>query len=497
MRREMRRENFFDWLVLRRSFLLFGGFLSGITIHSITPLTKYPTSVWIILSGLLGAGLYFNKRSRSLLFPVIMCFLLGLLRFDLSIPQALRPEFNNQSAVITNIWQGHYGENAEIKIRPEKFWQAPQKVQVTLKKRLPIGSKILLTCKTKKRSQEQSSSRLNYYMSYHYANGYCGSAKITMTSPPSWYDFRNHFYTWRQYANRRISSALPGDNGVLVAGLLYGERNMSQTSKELFQRAGLTHLIAVSGSNFTIIVTLVFSLLLGLGLWRHQAFNATTFAILLFFGFVGFSASVARAAIMGWVLLLARHWGRVANIWHLCLLAATILCLFDPWLLFFDAGFALSFLATIGLVIWTPIFSQKMRFLPEVYGLREAAATTFSATLMTMPYVSLVFERISLAGLLTNIIAVPVVPWAMLFGSITAAVGNMHPTFNLPALGLTKIIFFSAEIANIFPWLDIHTKGSNLFISLGTYALIIRLWFLLRQKNDLYTKQSIFCNPNT
>ncbi len=497
MRREMRRENFYVWLALRRNYFLFASFLTGIAVHSLTPLTRYPTSVWTALGILLLLSLLLNQKIRSLLFPIIACLLLGLFRFDLSIPLDLPSEFNNKTAVITNVWQGKYGQNAEIKIKPEHFWQAPQKIQTPLKDSIPIGSKVALSCKIKERKQNSSNSVINFYMSFHYASGYCGSTKIQLISPPAWYDFREHFYHWRQYANRRISSAIPGDNGVLIAGLLYGERNMSETSKELFRKAGLTHIIAVSGSNFTIIVTVIFSFLLGLGLWRHQAFNFTTLAILLFFGFVGFSASVARAAIMGWILLLARHWGRVANIWHLCLLAASVLCLLDPWLLFFDAGFALSFLATIGLVIWTPIFSEKFKVIPEFWGLREAAATTFSATLMTMPYIALVFERISLAGLLTNMVAVPVVPWAMLFGTITAVFGEFNLYLNLPSLGLAKVIFLSAQIAELFPWMDIHIKGSNIFIFLGTYALIMRLWFLLRQKNELYTKQSIFCNPTT
>jgi competence protein ComEC len=325
----------------------------------------------------------------------------------------------------------------------------------------------------------------------------CGSVKTQITHPPAFWDLRDAFRLWREGANRRISSVVAGDEGILIAGLLYGERNLSPSAKDLFRRAGLTHIIAVSGSNFTLIVTVVFTILLGLGLWRHQAFTVTTAAMVLFFGFVGFSASVARAAVMGWVLLLSRQLGRGYNIWYLCLLAASILCLFDPWMLIFDAGFALSFLATIGLVTYTPIFLERMSFLPAAWGLREAAATTFAATLMTTPYISLIFDRVSLAGLFSNMVAVPVVPWAMLFGFLSAAFGHVAPFINLPTLGLSKIIFLSAKIADICPWMDIHIQDMNLPLCLGMYALIVRLWFLLRKKNDLYTKQSIYCNPPT
>jgi ComEC/Rec2-related protein len=486
----MRGETIISWLHLRRRMLYFAGFLFGIVIHSITPLTGYSIYVWLLLSITFSvAFIIANSRYKFFSF-IIAAFIFGLFRFDLSVPPILPSKLDSTPATIQNIWQSSYGKKANITF-------ASSKIQINLKDDIPIGSKVLITCNIKPRIQEAGESNYQFYMWQYYSDGYCGSSKIDIISPPTWYDMRSSFATWRNLANRRITSAIPGDEGILIAGLLYGERNLSPQAKELFRRAGLTHIIAVSGSNFTIIVTVIFSILLGLGLWRHQAFTVTTVSMLLFFGFVGFSASVARAAIMGWILLLARHLGRAPNIWHLCLLSAALLSLYDPWMFAFDAGFALSFLATIGLVIWTPIFMEKLSRLPAIWGFREAAATTCAATLMTTPYISLVFERISLAGLFTNLIAVPIVPWAMLFGSFSATLGSELPFINYPTLGLSKIIFLSAKIAEVFPWLDIHISGMNFFFCIGTYALIIRLWFLLRQKNDLYTKQSIFCNPDT
>ncbi|MBD3281223.1 hypothetical protein GF391_00565 [Candidatus Uhrbacteria bacterium] len=486
----MRGEKIIGWLYLRRRMLYFGGFLLGTSIHSITPLTKYSPNVWTVLSLIFFLTFLVTKHRYRFISIAIAMLILGLLRFDLSVPASLPSNFESTPAVIQNIWQSRYGKKANISIDGAK-------VQINLKDNIPIGSKIKLTCKLKPRLKEEGQSNYQFYMWQYYAMGYCGNAKIQMVADPPWYDLRHAFYTWREQANRRIMGVIPGDEGILIAGLLYGERNLSPAAKELFRRAGLTHIIAVSGSNFTIIVTVVFSILLGLGLWRHQAFTITTAAMLLFFGFVGFSASVARAAIMGWVLLLSRQLGRSPNIWHLCLLSAFLLALIDPWMPAYDAGFALSFLATMGLVTWTPIFTKLFHPLPAAAGLREAAATTGAATLMTMPYIAFVFGRVSLAGLFTNLIAVPLVPWAMLFGAISAGFGAFHHTINLPGLGLSKLIFISARIADVFPWMDIHINGMNVIILIGTYALIIRLWFLLSEKNDLYTKQSIFCNPHT
>jgi ComEC/Rec2-related protein len=473
------------------------GFLVGIAVHSVSPLAKYSISVWLPISIILGLSFIIANKQKRFLFFIFLSTTIGLYRFDLSVPEPLPSALNSTPVIIQSVWQSTYGKKANVIIPASNSGSASAKIQISLKEDIAIGSKINLTCSLKPREQEEGESKYQYYMWQNYSQGFCNSAKMENITPPAFYDLRESFSNWRKLANGRISSAIAGDEGVLIAGLLYGERNLSPQAKELFRRAGLTHIVAVSGSNFTIIVTVIFSILLGIGLWRHQAFTITTAAMLLFFGFVGFSASVARAAIMGWILLLARHLGRSPNIWHLCLLSAALLSLYDPWMFAFDAGFALSFLATIGLVIWTPIFTERLHRLPEIGGLREAAATTCAATLMTTPYISLIFERISLAGLFTNLVAVPIVPWAMLFGSISAIFGTQLQFVNLPTLGLSKIIFLSARIAEIFPWMDIHISGMNFFFCIGTYALIIRLWFLLRKKNDLYTKQSIFCNPTT
>ncbi len=493
----MRGERIFGFIAIWSKLLYFAGFLLGVAIHSATPYYKYTFSLWLILSfSLLIIFFLFSKRSvHTVVF--FLAVVLGIFRFDLSVPVLLSGSVESASATVQNVWPGSYGINAHVMVDPGGVSAVPIKLQLSLKDAIPIGSKIGLQCVIKNNQKFADESAYQQTMSYYYIGQNCANAKIQIIESPPFWDLRDAFRLWRDGAKRRISSALPGDEGILIAGILYGERNLSPSAKDLFRRAGLTHIIAVSGSNFTLIVTLVFSILLGFGLWRHQAFTVTTAVMILFFGFVGFSASVARAALMGWILLLSRQLGRSNNIWYLCLLAASALCLYDPWMLVYDAGFALSFLATIGLVSYTPIFIERMSFIPSAGGLREAAATTFAATLMTTPYISLVFDRVSLAGLFTNLIAVPIVPWAMLFGFISATLGGALAYADLPALGLSKAIFLSAKIADIFPWLDIHIEDMNLPLCLGMYALIARLWFLLRKKNDLYTKQSIYCNPPT
>lgn len=464
-------------------FYLFA-FLVGITIHSLFPLKQISMLVWSCLLLVMVAVYSINKRSKILFFALLsLC--LGLLRFDLSIASGEFTANNRHQALIASLRPGKYGPQAIAKIEGRPTWHPPQKIRLNLKDPIPIGSKIEFDCMIKTIQKQEDQSKYDFYRLHYYGAYSCNPQNINILAQPNPLDFRYDFYNWRASLTGRIQSEIPGDDGILIAGVLYGERGMSAQNEELFRRAGLTHIIAVSGSNMTLIVSIVFAVFLGLGLWRRQAFQITCVSIIAFTFFVGLSASVLRAAIMGILVLTARHLGRITKPGHLLMAAATILCIYNPWMFVYDAGFALSFLASIGLIYGSSVLIEKLSYIPEFFGLREAAATTLAASIMTIPYIALVFERLSLAGLFTNLAAVPLVPWLMLLGAASALTSGtlIAPLFALPAAGVSKIIFSVSGLVNIFPWLDIHINGMNLVFCLGTYAFIIIFWYRLRQKN--------------
>lgn len=296
---------------------------------------------------------------------------------------------------------------------------------------------------------------------------------------------------WRARVTERITARLPKDDAALVAGILYGERMFSRQETENFRTAGLTHIVAVSGSNVTIVVQCVTLLMLKSGLRRRHAFLVISFALILFVGFVGFAAAVARAAFMGWLVLLGREVGRPTSSFRLLLVAAVILLLIDPWQLVFDVGFALSFLAMGGLLAWAPVFERWFAWLPERFSLREIVSTTFAATLTTSPYIAWFFQRVSLAGLLTNIIALPLVPFIMAGGFAMVAWGNLPGAAYLavPVLGLTSAVRGIAALSRHLPWLDIRLERFSFFAMSAVYALIIYSWLKLRDRSHVFPSQ--------
>lgn len=210
----------------------------------------------------------------------------------------------------------------------------------------------------------------------------------------------------------------------LAAGILYGERSgFDPELKDNFSRAGITHIVAVSGYNITIIVWILMSVLIFIGLYRQQAFWICLCLIFLFVIFTGASASAVRAGLMGTILLFAQFLGRKSDAFRLLVYAATILALANPLILVWDVGFQLSFLATVGLLYLVPILekkikSDKMKNYQNLV-LKDYLLPTFSATIFTFPLISYSFGYFSVFSILANLLIIWLIPVLMFFSFVS------------------------------------------------------------------------------
>ncbi len=213
----------------------------------------------------------------------------------------------------------------------------------------------------------------------------------------------------------RLTRLFPEPEAALITGLLTGERRgFNKRVLDDFATTGLTHLVAISGTNVTIIIGILGGLLFWLPLkWR---FFPQVVAIALFTLFVGASASVVRAAVMGILGLTALELGRIRDTRLAILWTAFFMTLWKPEQLWWDAGFQLSFAAVIGVTEIGPRLQEAFSKIPETLGLRDSLAMTLAAQITTLPVSILTFGRVSLIAPLSNILAAPFVPIAMLFG---------------------------------------------------------------------------------
>ena len=209
-----------------------------------------------------------------------------------------------------------------------------------------------------------------------------------------------------------------------MAGLLTGSRRgIPKELMEDFHRTGLTHIIAISGYNITIVIAFIASLLFFIP--PHIRFLPISIAIITFTIFVGASAAVVRAAIMGILGLLALQTGRLKSTRLLILWTALLMTTWNPKILYYDAGFQLSFLAVIGITEFSPLLDRLLKNVPRAFAIRESLQMTIAAQIATAPLIVLLFGRLSLIAPLTNVLVAPVIPLAMLLGTLAVCVSTV------------------------------------------------------------------------
>ncbi len=272
----------------------------------------------------------------------------------------------------------------------------------------------------------------------------------------------------------RLNTFFPEPQASLIAGILVGARRaIPPDLQTTMQRVGLTHIVALSGYNITIIVTMVFVLALHLGMGRRRAFWVIAAVLVSFLVFTGAPSSVVRASVMGVLVLIARRVGRMGRIWYALIFAATVMTLLNPRMLLHDAGFQLSFLATIGLVSVAPLLEPRLRWIPQTLGLQETMAATLGATIMTTPLIALQFGRMSLISPLVNAMVLPTLSIITILGFAAVLVPLVGPML-APAvwLLLAYLISVSEWFARL-PFASVPVPELSPAVLVVCYAVLI------------------------
>jgi competence protein ComEC len=239
-----------------------------------------------------------------------------------------------------------------------------------------------------------------------------------------------------------------------MAGILYGYRGGLGKAGELFQKTGTTHIIAVSGQNISIVANLLLTTLIFCRVHRKKSFYLICSGIILFVIFTGASSSAVRAGVMAILMLLARQIGRRATGLNLLIFTAVLLVLQNPFILIWDVGFQLSFLSTLGIMLFNPILNFYWRNIPEMLVVKEALVTTSSATIFTLPVILYTFGQISLVSVIVNVLLLWLVPILMFTGFISVLVGLFYFPLGdllawLPWLGMKYLFTVVKFFANL------------------------------------------------
>lgn len=289
----------------------------------------------------------------------------------------------------------------------------------------------------------------------------------------------------REMIEGRIRELFPEPEASLAIGLLTGTRaSFPARLTDDLRRSGLTHLTAVSGSNVAIVLVVLESLIFWLP--RRLRLLPLVGGVFLFGIFTGASASVIRACIMGSLGVLALHAGRLSGARRTILWTLGAMLLWNPLLLTGDLGFQLSFLSVIGILEVSPHLERILRRVPDTLALRESVALTLSSQITAGPWIAFKLGTFSTVSLGANLLAAPLVPWAMLgsAASVTASViGLGLPVAFVARLPLQGIIAVAHWPASL-PFASVDGIVIPAWVVMAYYAALVSvLWRLERTKN--------------
>ncbi len=305
--------------------------------------------------------------------------------------------------------------------------------------------------------------------------------------------FYSSLYSISDKFENSLNRTLPEPHASLAAGLILGlKRNIPDAFKDQLSITGLTHIIALSGYNVTIIVAVLADLLLGYVNRRKVFFIGTGF-ILCFVIMTGASSSVVRAAIFSFLVMLGKIIGRRADFTNIMILAALVMVLFNPFVLASDVGFQLSFLAFAGLIFLSPILGKMVETsraakLPDWF--RVPLVETLSAQIAVFPLILTIFGRVSIIGPFANVAVLWIVSWSMgfsflagLLGMIYYPLGKLATFIAWPTLEyIIKAVEFFARI----PGASIAAGKGIWPVEILLYILMITIIIFLSRRLRIY-----------
>lgn len=277
----------------------------------------------------------------------------------------------------------------------------------------------------------------------------------------------------RARAERALGSGMPAREAALARGFVLGEdERIDATTVEDFRRAGLSHLLAVSGQNVALLALLAMPLLALLGMPLRARLLWIVAAIAIYVPLAGGGPSIVRAGVMGVLTLLATFAGRRASRLYALAIAAIVTLAIDQRIAA-DIGWQLSFAAVLGILLMAAPLQKAIVGRLGSGGLRgalaEGVAVTVAATLATAPLIAFHFGELSAVSLFANLLALPAVAPAMWLGMLSS-IGAQVPGF--PAAVPNAIAApLLAYIASVASWCG-RPDWACLEVDLGVRGLV-------------------------
>ncbi|MDD5147536.1 MAG: ComEC/Rec2 family competence protein [Candidatus Daviesbacteria bacterium] len=275
----------------------------------------------------------------------------------------------------------------------------------------------------------------------------------------------------RNSLDQRISQFLPSPQAELLSGVLLGQNKTLPVTLKLGLRDTSTlHIVVASGQNLSLVAAFFLSLS-GL-IKRKYAIAFSLLAVVLYTLLTGVAVPVLRAAIMFSLASLAQIFGRQREGWWVLMLTAALMLLVNPeWIT--DLSFQLSFLATFGVVVVSPIL---VGYLDKIPIIGQDLAVTLAAQLMVTPVIVQSFHQISFVSLAANALVLWTIPFMMIGGSVMLVLGTISGLLGqLIGIGVNVLLTYFIYVIKFFASLPFAWEyvGEQVWIVWVGYYMIL------------------------
>lgn len=307
---------------------------------------------------------------------------------------------------------------------------------------------------------------------------YSNDIKVARKGSP--FSIKYTGYLLRNKIISEVNTFVPEKQAGLLNGMLIGYTDgLDEETIQEFRDAGLSHIMAVSGSNVAFILAPLFFLLRKIGLGKRITSVILIPVLILFIYVTGFSASVARAVIMAVIVLAGKFLYRDNDTITLISLSVLILLVNNPFLVH-DAGFQLSYGATLGIILFYKSINKAILRLKVPKSIAALIGVTISAQIGVLPISIYNFNRVSIISLISNLFVVPVTEGITIIGFLMVILGSIIlPLGKILAASnilLLTFILKATEISAKIPYAAINLPTPSLFQIAVLYAFV--LYFL-------------------
>ena len=483
-----------------RYFLIFiSGFLFATFLCSFFSLGfTFGVFLFVIsLISLLFLKIYKDPYSRVFIlgfFVLILSFSFGILRYEFSEITS-RADYSNligKKEVLEGIVLSESdtsGQYQKFVLTVDDCEEVCRKVKIMVQTdpypRVSYGDKVSISGSIE--SVDTLTGDLVGYKSYLAKDGIYLTANFVKTkiiSSGNGNKLKNFLLLVKNSSISKIKSQLVDPQSSLLIGMLLGTKTFSNELNNDFRKAGLSHIVVLSGYNITIVAESVLKAFYFLP--KNFSLGFSALGIILFSVMVGGSSTVIRASIMALILIFGRVIRRDYNIGRALFIAGFVMVLINPKILVFDVSFQLSFLATLALVYLSPIIAKRLK-ITDKFGLREIIASTLATQIFVFPLLITKMETVSVVSLFTNLLVLPLVPTIMFLGFILVTLGFISKILAYPFIFLSWILLsFILLVVSFFSSLPISAIPTNSFFQISVFIiyLLFGIWFLFLRKKE-------------